>query len=175
MVLRKPAWWAMWRLGKRMRRMSGQSQEHMGELTTLLGQAFQGIRVIKAYGMEAAERRRVGEVIEALFRLAFRQGRVRAAVQPIIDVLGGLAVAGVIVYGGLRVIEGVTTPGAFFSFIAAVLMAYQPLRGLGKINTTLQEGLASAERLFRLLDRQPAIADAPGAIDTQPEVKPARP
>ena len=153
------------RLGKRMRRMSGQSQEHMGELTTLLGQAFQGIRVIKAYGMEAAERRRVGEVIEALFRLAFRQGRVRAAVQPIIDVLGGLAVAGVIVYGGLRVIEGVTTPGAFFSFIAAVLMAYQPLRGLGKINTTLQEGLASAERLFRLLDRQPAIADAPGAIE----------
>ena len=153
------------RLGKRMRRMSGQSQEHMGELTTLLGQAFQGIRVIKAYGMEAAERRRVGEVIEALFRLAFRQGRVRAAVQPIIDLLGGLAVAGVIVYGGVRVIEGVTTPGAFFSFIAAVLMAYQPLRGLGKINTTLQEGLASAERLFRLLDRQPAIADAPDAVD----------
>ncbi len=76
----------------------------------MLGQAFQGIRVIKAYGMEAAERRRVGEVIEALFRLAFRQGRVRAAVQPIIDVLGGLAVAGVIVYGGLRVIEGSPPP-----------------------------------------------------------------
>ena len=152
------------RLGKRMRRVSGESQVRMGELTTLLGQAFQGIRVIKAYGMEAAERRRVGAVVEALFRLAYRQGRVRAAVQPIIDVLGGLAVAGVIVYGGLRVIDGVTTPGAFFSFIAAVLMAYQPLRGLGKVNTTMQEGLASAERLFGLLDRQSAIADAPDAI-----------
>lgn len=151
------------RLGKRMRRASGEAQQRMGELTTLLGQAFQGIRVIKAYGMEAAERRRVGVVVEALFRIAYRQGRVRAAVQPIIDVLGGLAVAGVIVYGGLRVIEGVTTPGAFFSFIAAVLMAYQPLRGIGKINTTMQEGLAAAERLFALLDRQPAIADAPGA------------
>src|SRR3546814_6819218 len=120
------------RLGKRMRRVSGQSQERMGELTTLLGQAFHGIRVIKAYGMEEAERRRVGEVVEQLFRLAYRQGRVRAAVQPIIDALGGIAVAGVIVYGGFRVIEGVTTTGAFFSFIAAVLMAYQPLRGLGK-------------------------------------------
>lgn len=153
------------RLGKRMRRVSGESQERMGELTTLLGQAFQGIRVIKAYGMEEAERRRVGEVIEALFRLAFRQGRVRAAVQPIIDALGGIAVAGVIVYGGFRVIEGVTTPGAFFSFIAAVLMAYQPLRGLGKVNTTLQEGLAAAERLFQVLDRKPSIADAPGAVE----------
>src|SRR3546814_18646937 len=76
---------------------------------------------------------------DLLFRLAYRQGRVRAAVQPIIDALGGIAVAGVIVYGGFRVIEGVTTPGAFFSFIAAVLMAYQPLRGLGTVNTTLQE------------------------------------
>lgn len=151
------------KLGKRMRRVSGESQERMGELTTLLGQAFQGIRVIKAYGMEEAERRRVGAVIEAMFRLAFRQGRVRAAVQPIIDVFGGVAVAGVIVYGGLRVMDGITTPGAFFSFIAAVLMAYQPLRGLGKVNTTLQEGLASADRLFGLLDRQPDIADAPGA------------
>ncbi len=153
------------KLGKRMRRVSGESQVRMGELTTLLGQAFQGIRVIKAYGMEAAERRRVGVVIEALFQLAFRQGRVRAAVQPIIDVLGGLAVAGVIVYGGLRVIDGVTTPGAFFSFIAAVLMAYQPLRGLGKVNTTMQEGLASADRLFQLLDRRSAIADAPDAAE----------
>ncbi|WP_189988162.1 ABC transporter ATP-binding protein [Thalassobaculum fulvum] len=152
------------RLGKRMRRVSGESQERMGELTTLLGQAFHGIRVIKAYGMEEAERRRVGAVIEAMFRLAFRQGRVRAAVQPIIDVFGGVAVAGVIVYGGLRVMDGVTTPGAFFSFIAAVLMAYQPLRGLGKVNTTLQEGLASADRLFALLDRQSSIADAPGAV-----------
>lgn len=153
------------RLGKRVRRVSAESQERMGELTTLLGQAFQGIRVIKAYGMEEAERRRVGEVVEALFRLAFRQGRVRAAVQPIIDVLGGIAIAGVIVYGGFRVIEGVTTPGAFFSFIAAVLMAYQPLRGLGKVNTTLQEGLAAADRLFAVLDRQPAIADAAGAVE----------
>ncbi|EDP63259.1 ABC-type multidrug transport system, ATPase and permease components [alpha proteobacterium BAL199] len=153
------------RLGKRMRRVSGQSQERMGELTTLLGQAFHGIRVIKAYGMEEAERQRVGTVIEALFRLAFRQGRVRAAVQPIIDVLGGLAVAGVIVYGGIRVIDGVTTPGAFFSFIAAVLMAYQPLRGLGKVSTTLQEGLAAADRLFQMLDRKPLIADAPDSVD----------
>jgi len=148
------------RLGKRMRRVSGDAQARMGELTTLLGQAFQGIRVIKAYAMEAAEQRRVGALIEEIFELTYRQGRVRAAVQPIIDAFGGIAVAAVIVYGGFRVIEGATTPGAFFSFIAAVLMAYQPLRGLGKVSTTLQEGLAAAERLFALLDRRSAITEA---------------
>lgn len=151
------------KLGKRMRRVSGDAQARMGELTTLLGQAFQGIRVIKAYAMERAEIRRVGALVEEIYQLTYRQGRVRAAVQPIIDAFGGIAVAAVIVYGGYRVIEGATTPGAFFSFIAAVLMAYQPLRGLGKVSTTLQEGLAAAERLFLLLDRQSAIAEAPDA------------
>jgi subfamily B ATP-binding cassette protein MsbA len=151
------------RLGKRMRRVSGDAQARMGELTTLLGQAFQGIRVIKAYSMERAETERVGTVVEEIFQLTFRQGRVRAAVQPIVDAFGGIAVAAVIVYGGYRVIEGATTPGAFFSFIAAVLMAYQPLRGLSKVSTALQEGLAAADRLFALLDRQAAIADAPDA------------
>ncbi|NQW11048.1 MAG: ABC transporter ATP-binding protein, partial [Alphaproteobacteria bacterium] len=152
------------RLGKRMRVVSGDAQVRMGDFTVLLGQAFQGIRVIKAYGMEPAESARVGGVVDAIFRLTYRQGRVRAAVQPIIDIFGGVAVAAVIVYGGLRVIEGATTPGAFFSFIAAVLMAYQPMRGLGKVSTTLQEGLAAAERVFALFDRQPSITDAPGAV-----------
>ena len=152
------------RLGKRMRAVSGDAQVRMGDLTVLLGQAFQGIRVIKAYGMEEAERSRVGAVVNAIFHLAYRQGRVRAAVQPIIDVFGGIAVAAVIVYGGLRVIEGATTPGAFFSFIAAVLMAYQPLRGLGKVSTTLQEGMAAADRVFTLFDRRPTIADAANAV-----------
>ncbi|WP_420564956.1 ABC transporter ATP-binding protein [Thalassobaculum sp.] len=151
------------KLGKRMRRVSGDAQARMGDLTTLLGQAFHGIRVIKAYAMERAETGRVGALAEEIYRLTYRQGRVRAAVQPIVDAFGGIAVAAVIVYGGYRVIEGATTPGAFFSFIAAVLMAYQPLRGLGKVSTTLQEGLAAAERLFVLLDRQSAIAEAPDA------------
>lgn len=158
------------KLGKRMRRVSGDAQARMGELTTLLGQAFQGIRVIKAYAMERAEIRRVRALVEEIYQLTYRQGRVRAAVQPIVDAFGGIAVAAVIVYGGFRVIEGATTPGAFFSFIAAVLMAYQPLRGLGKVSTTLQEGLAAAERLFLLLDRQSAIVEAPDAraLDRRP-------
>lgn len=147
------------RIGKRMRRFSTQTQEEMGALTTHLSQCFQGIRVIKAYGMEAYEKDRVAGLVETIFQLTFRASRVRAAAQPIIDTMGGAAVAAVIIYGGYRVIEGVTTPGAFFSFIAAALMAYQPLRALGKLNANLQEGLAAAERVFDLLDTKSALPD----------------
>lgn len=150
-------------LGKRMRRVSAETQEEMGAMTTLLTQGFQGIRMIKSFGLEENETRRIQGLVERVFKLNYRGIRVKAAPQPIIDFLGGVAVAAVIAYGGARVIEGHTSPGAFFSFIAATLMAYQPLRALGKINTNLQEGLAAAQRVFALLDRAPKIKDAPGA------------
>lgn len=150
-------------LGKRMRRVSAETQEEMGAMTTLLTQGFQGIRMVKAYGLEAYETSRVQQLVERLFKLNYRGARVKAAPRPIIDFLGGCAIGAVIVYGGARVIDGQTTPGGFFSFIAATLMAYQPLRALGKINTNLQEGLAAAQRVFALLDRQPGIKNAPDA------------
>jgi len=150
-------------LGKRMRRVSAETQEEMGSMTTLLTQGFQGIRMIKSFGLEEHEAGRIQQLVERIFKLNHRGIRVKAAPQPIIDFLGGLAVAAVILYGGARVIEGVTSAGSFFSFIAATLMAYQPLRALGKINTTLQEGLAAAQRVFALLDRKSAIRNAPDA------------
>ena len=150
-------------LGKRMRRVSADTQMEMGAMTTLLTQGFQGIRMIKSFGLEENETGRIQGLVERIFRLNYRGVRVKAAPQPIIDFLGGVAVAAVIAYGGARVIEGHTSPGAFFSFIAATLMAYQPLRALGKINTNLQEGLAAAQRIFALLDQEPRIKNAPGA------------
>jgi ATP-binding cassette, subfamily B, bacterial MsbA len=150
-------------LGKRMRRVSAETQEEMGAMTTLLTQGFQGIRMIKSFGLEENETGRIQGLVERIFQLNYRGIRVKAAPQPIIDFLGGVAVAAVIAYGGARVIEGHTSPGAFFSFIAATLMAYQPMRALGKIATNIQEGLAAAQRVFALLDQQPKIKDAPGA------------
>ncbi|HIJ62874.1 MAG TPA: ATP-binding cassette domain-containing protein [Rhodospirillaceae bacterium] len=147
------------RLSKKMRGVARQTQEEMGSLTTALGQCFQGIRVIKAYRLEDFERRRVDRLVSSLCRLAISSVRMEAAAQPIIDAFGGIAVTAVIVYGGSRVIEGATTPGAFFSFIAAVLMAYQPLRSLSKVNVSLQSGLAAAERVFALLDRRSALVE----------------
>ena len=147
-------------LGKRMRRVSAETQQEMGAMTSLLTQGFQGIRMIKSFALEENETRRIQGLVERLFQLNYRGVRVKAAPQPIIDFLGGVAVAAVIAYGGARVIEGHTSPGAFFSFIAATLMAYQPLRALGKIATHIQEGLAAAQRVFALIDEAPQIKDA---------------
>ncbi len=154
------------RLSKRMRRVARRTQEEMGGLTTTLGQTFQGIRVIKAYCLEGYERDRIRGLVASLRDLAIGATRIEAAAQPIIDVFGGIAVTAVIVYGGTRVIDGATTPGAFFSFIAAVLMAYQPMRSLSKMNVSLQTGLAAAARVFALIDRTPALteAEAPAAV-----------
>jgi subfamily B ATP-binding cassette protein MsbA len=79
------------------------------------------------------------------------------------ETLGGSAIAVVILYGGYQVIEGARTPGAFFTFITALLLAYQPLKSLANLNASLQEGLAAAQRLFEVLDIEPAIRDRQGA------------
>ncbi len=79
------------------------------------------------------------------------------------ETLGGAAIAIVILYGGHQVIVGTRTPGAFFSFITALLLAYQPLKSLANLNASLQEGLAAAQRIFQVLDVEPTIRDTPAA------------
>ncbi len=151
------------RLGRRIRRVTANTQEEMGQFTTLLGQSFQGIRMVKAYGMEEYEKGRIAAIVERVFSLSFRSARIRALASPIMETLGGIAIAIVIVYGGHQVIEGRTDPGSFISFIAALLLAYEPMKRLANLNASLQEGLASAQRLFDLLDTEPAIREAPDA------------
>ncbi len=153
------------RLGRRMRRVTANTQEEMGQFTTFLGQCFQGIRLVKAYRMEGYEAARVSAVIERIFHLAYRAARIRALSSPIMETLGGMAVAVVVVYGGFRVIADQTDAGSFFSFITALLLAYEPLKRLANLNASLQEGLAGAQRLFDLLDRLPAIRERDDAVD----------
>ena len=151
------------RIGRRMRTVSANTQTQMGELTTILDETFQGARHVRAYGMETYEIGRVAAVIETIFRLVQRAARVRSATHPIMESLGGVAIALVIFYGGSQVIEGTTTPGTFFSFIAALLLAYQPMKTLANLNANLQEGLAAAQRIFALVDEEPDIRDAQDA------------
>jgi subfamily B ATP-binding cassette protein MsbA len=151
------------RLGKRIRRVTANTQNEAGLFTTLLEQTIQGIRVVKAYGMEGYERGRVAAIIDRIFRLSYNAARIRALSSPVMEALGGLAIAVVIVYGGYRVIEGQTDAGSFFSFITALLLAYEPMKRLANLNATLQSGLAGAERLYMLLDIQPQILDKPDA------------
>jgi subfamily B ATP-binding cassette protein MsbA len=151
-------------LGRRMRRVSTGMQESTGEFAALLDETFQGARQVKAYGTEGLEIVRAGRSIERLRVLATKAAATRAASHPITEGLSSLAIAAVILYGGHQVISGATTPGSFFSFITALLLAYQPIRSLASLNVTLQEGLSAAVRVFAMLDMEPAIRDRPGAV-----------
>lgn len=159
--------WPILRIGRRMRKVSANTQVEMGNLATVLDETFQGARHVKAYGMEAHETRRAAAVIEGLFNLVLKATRTRSASQPIMETLSSFAIALVILYGGSQVIAGATTPGTFFSFITALLLAYQPVKSLANLNSALQEGLAAAARVFALIDAEPAIKDRPGARPLQ--------
>lgn len=150
-------------LGKKMRRYSDKTQVQLGDFTASLDEVFQGVRTVKAYSRETYESARAKNMIEGLFRLYYKATRVVAAATPMMEVLSGLSIALVIWYGGYQVFHDELTPGAFFSFIAAFLMAYKPVRSLAGLNTTLQEGLAAANRLFTVMDITPDIKDAPDA------------
>ena len=155
--------WPLQRLGRRMRKVSRQTQTHMAKLTTRLDQTFLGVRQVKADNREADESVRTGGLIEELFALNFKAARVNAINSPIMEVVGGCAVAAVVLYGGAQVLSGQTTPGTFFSFVAALLFAYRPLKTLANLHTQVQVGLAAADRIYALLDREPTVRDQPGA------------
>ena len=151
------AFYPIIRLGKKMRKYSGNTQEEIGKMTTVLSQVFQGIRHVKAYLKENYEAKRTTHLIENIFYLSHKAERVRAVSRPLMETLGGVAIVTVIAYGGYQVIEGTRTTGSFFSFITALLLAYDPLKKLANLNLNLQEGLAAAIRIFRYIDQEPEI------------------
>ncbi|CAK0753251.1 ATP-dependent lipid A-core flippase [uncultured Gammaproteobacteria bacterium] len=161
------AGWFVASMGKRMRRVSASTQAELGYFTTVLNQTFQGMRHVKAYGMEPYERQRVGQIIDQLYYLVHKSVKLANSTSPVTEVLSGLAIVAVIIYGGFRVIDGNSTVGELMSFIAAFLFAYEPMKRLSKLNAQLQTGLAAADRMFEVLDTHPTILDKP---DAQPLV-----
>jgi len=151
------------KIGRRMRRVSTSALNELGLFTARLNEAFQGARHVKAYNRESFEAARTDRLIESVFRLIFKQHRTRAVASPLMETLGGIFIAVLILYGGWQVIEGLLTPGAFFAFVTAMLLAFRPLKALANLNATLQEGLAASQRVFDLLDTEPNIVEAPDA------------
>ncbi len=153
------------RFGKKMRHASSDGQVSMGELTSLVEETVGGIRVVKAFGMEDYEcgrfRRLTGDFLHHQMRIF----RVQALSFPIMELLAGFGIAGVLLYGGLRVASGETTAGTLVSFLAALIMLYEPVKRLSRANNEIQQGLAASERVFEVLDEPVAVEDAPDAID----------
>lgn len=152
------------RIGRRMRKVSINTQDQMGAFNTVLEQSFHGIRMVKSYGLEDHERQKVHTLTEDLFSLVLKASRIRALSSPVMETLGGIAITVVILYGGSRVVDGTTTAGQFFSFVTALMLAYQPMKNLAKLNASLEEGLAGAERLFSLLDTRTTIVEHADAL-----------
>ena len=144
-------------IGKRLRKISGSIQGEMATLSGLLSEIFQGIRQVKAYGMEAHERARTGVGIETVKRLNIKSVRVGNLSTPVNELLIGLVASGIIAYGGFKVSSGELTTGQLVSFLAAFTMAYEPMKKLARLNNALQMGLGAADRVFDMLDRKPTI------------------
>lgn len=152
------------RFGKRTKKVTTKSQKKLGSITAFLHETIAGNRIVKAFGMEEYENRRFSAENHRLFQLRMKKVRIKALSAPVVEFLGGLAVAAVIWYGGYSVITGKSTPGTFFSFIAAFMMLYEPIKRMNRTNQTIQEGMAAAARIFEVLDTKPEITDKPGAI-----------
>lgn len=150
-------------LGRRMRKVADATQSQLADFTAQLDDTFQGARVVKAYGREAFEAEKARLTIRKLFKLYYKASRIQSAAAPIMNLLGGVAIAAIVWIGGTRIIAGDSTPGALVSFITAMVMAYRPVKVIAGLNTQLQEGMAAAGRYFAVLDAPPEITDAPGA------------
>ena len=158
-----PISYGVMRLGKKLRKTATLMQEESGNLTAVLQQSFQGIRHIRAYGLEEHEDTRVKNNITRLYKFYLKVIRTSALATPLSETVAGLAIVTIIIYGGYQVMDGATTAGKLFSFIAAFLLAYEPMKRLANLNTVLQTGLAAAQRVFDAMDVQPSIADRPDA------------
>ncbi|MEC7852739.1 MAG: ABC transporter ATP-binding protein [Pseudomonadota bacterium] len=153
------------RIGARQRRASGNLQEHMEEMTSLLAETLQGARMVKAYQLEAAETARTRTAFDGLYSRLVGLLTGRAKIDPILEVVGGLAVGGVVALAGWRVANGQLQVGDVIAFITTLILLVQPVRGIGTLNAVTQEALAAAERVLTLLDRPRLVADRPGASD----------
>jgi len=156
------------KIGRRIRRASGGMQERVGETATLLNESFAQARTVRAYRLEEAESRRADAAFILLYKALLRMTKSRSRVDPVLEVLGGAAVALVIGFEGWRAAVSDHTLGNFTGFVAALLIASRPLRALGSLNAALQEGLAGLVRVFAVIDEKPLIVDAPDAVALPP-------
>ncbi|MBI1383537.1 MAG: ATP-binding cassette domain-containing protein [Rhizobiales bacterium] len=155
--------WPIVAIGKRLRRNARRTQSGLGDMTAELSESISGVRLIKAFGLEKHVAGRLNRRFDDIFRLRMKAVRARSALDPMLEALGGFAVAGVIALITYRIAAGVLTVGDFMAFLTALFMAAQPIRGLGNLNARLQEGLAAVERIYAVLDEKPTIVDKPGA------------
>jgi len=155
------------RFGRTSRRVGKKSQVQIGTLSAILHESVTGAKVVRAFTMEEEEIKRFKAENGRLYSLYLKMKRVEALSPAVMEVLGSLGAAGVVLFGGYQVINESMTPGTFFSFLTAVLLLYQPIKRLATVNNRIQEALAASDRVFAVLDTEPDILDSEGAADLE--------
>ena len=150
-------------IGNRQRKASGNLQVHMESVTSLLAETLNGARMVKAYQREDAETARMRLGFDGLYDRLVGLLTGRAKIDPILEVIGGIAVGGVVALASWRVANGDMQVGDVIAFITTLILLVQPVRAIGTLNAITQEGLAACERILTLLDTPRKIIDRPGA------------
>lgn len=156
------------KLSRMLRKVAASGQASIASITIILHETIVGNRIVKAFGMENYEKKRFRELNQITLRHQQETIAIASLSSPIMEFLGGIVIVFTIWYGGLSVIRGTTTTGTFFSFIAALLLLYEPIKRLNSTVGMLPLGMAAADRIYGILDIPPDIEDAPGAIQLPP-------
>ena len=144
-------------LSKKMKRISRQSQEKVSDITAKLSEIFNNIEIIQANNAQAYEHNLFKADNERYFRLTMKSTKVNELVSPVMETLGSIGVAVVILVGGKEVIDGTMSVGAFFSFLTALFMLYTPIKRISGLYNRMQDALVASERIFFLLDKTSSI------------------
>jgi subfamily B ATP-binding cassette protein MsbA len=156
------------KFGRIFRRLSTKTQEETAHVSNMLYETITGNRIVKAFCMEKYECERFKSQVNRLFSIIIQDARFRSIQHPLMEFIAGIAIALIIWFGGNEVINKTATPGTFFAFLTALIAAYEPVKNVSQINSTIQQGMAAATRVFSILDVEPEITDLPGAIELAP-------
>lgn len=152
-------------IGKKIKNASGRSLDIMGGITAILQETFSGVKVIKAFGLEKSATERFRSANLDYFSQYKRFIKYESLAMPVSETIISFGIAGVVFFGGNQVMSGHMTASEFFSFIAAMVMVFNPIKKLQGSYNSLQRSAGAAERVFKLLDEQRGIVDRPGAVD----------
>lgn len=148
---------------RKLRKISKRALETIAYISTFLQETIFGHRIVKAFNMEEYENQRFHIANERYFKYLMKRVKIRSLSNPVMEWMAYLGIGSFVWVGGYRVISGAMSVGDFFSFMTAMALLYDPLRGLSKVNLLIQEGIVAARRVFDILDLEPEVTDAPDA------------
>jgi len=162
------AWIPIVIFGRKFRRISTNYQVKLGKATSQLHETIAGVSIVKAFCMEPFEKKRFADRMQDIMKTLLSETWYSSLSHPCIEMLAGIGIAIIIWFGGGQVLAGHSTPGSFMAFLAALLMLYEPVKGVSKVNANIQQGMAAAHRIFTLLDTRSDVEDAPDATAMPP-------